>query len=250
MRLPEALWANYEFRARILPALIAVALPIGLVALGLIEDSVVGLSTVTVTGIALLAALSLGAVAAQLGRDRGKKKEAGLFSQWGGVPTTAMLRHGDNRISAITKERYRRKLEVLLPDLRLPSLTQESSDPRGADEVYSSCTAFLREATRDREKYHLIFSESCSYGFRRNLWGLKPIALVSTAVPVARGAWQLGRDGATFFQDPLGPLTLACAICLLCLWLFVVTPSWIKVAADAYAERLLASCDSFESERG
>jgi hypothetical protein len=28
------------------------------------------------------------------------------------------------------------------------------------------------------------------------------------------------------------------------LWLFLFTPNWVKIAADAYAERLLDACEN------
>ena len=40
----------------------------------------------------------------------------------------------------------------------------------------------VREETRDHTAYPLLFSENITYGFRRNLAGLKPTALVCNLV--------------------------------------------------------------------
>ena len=46
-----------------------------------------------------------------------------------------------------------------------------------AREAYEAAAAYLREQTRDRKAYPLVYEALCEYGFRRNLWGLKPIGL-------------------------------------------------------------------------
>ncbi len=43
--------------------------------------------------------------------------------------------------------------------------------------VYDSATAYLRDTTRDRGRFPLVFQAMYDYGFRRNLWGLKPWGL-------------------------------------------------------------------------
>ncbi len=36
---------------------------------------------------------------------------------------------------------------------------------------------YLRENTRDKEKFGLVYAELIGYGFRRNLWGMKKLGV-------------------------------------------------------------------------
>ena len=96
---------EYELRARLRPALL-VSLPLALAAASWYPDFP-GLKIVL--GFAVYCGFA--ALLAQLGRDQGKKKEARLFAEWGGTPTTQLLRHRDGQLDATTKERYHRALD-------------------------------------------------------------------------------------------------------------------------------------------
>ena len=48
----------------------------------------------------------------------------------------------------------------------------------------------LREATRDTSRFPLVFAENANYGFRRNLWGLRPIG-TGVAVVLLLFSWTL-----------------------------------------------------------
>jgi hypothetical protein len=73
--------------------------------------------------------------------------------------------------------RYRAFLKGQLPHLALPTAEEERADPEGADRAYESVTAWLRTQTRDTKTFSILFRENISYGFRRNLWGLKPLGV-------------------------------------------------------------------------
>src|SRR5205814_9836356 len=120
-------------------------------------------------------------VLAQFTRDAGKRVEPELFALWGGSPTTRLLRHRDAS-NRTTLERWHGRLRMLMETVRIPTQAEEAADPQGADQVYQSCVAFLKERTRDHSKFALVFAENCSYGFRRNTWGLRRIGISSTLV--------------------------------------------------------------------
>jgi hypothetical protein len=40
----------------------------------------------------------------------------------------------------------------------------------------------LRERTRDRKRFRLVFEEVANYGFRRNLWGHRSLGITATVV--------------------------------------------------------------------
>ena len=185
-----------------------------------------------------------------------------MWASWGGAPTTHLLRLRDPS-NNLTLRRLRAKLEDLV-GYRLPTKQEEKADPDGADREYERAVSFLREATRDRSKFPLVFSENTHYGFRRNLWGLKTYG-VAIASLAAIGSWamllllSLGIPPSEVWLDILvhNPdrqvitrlIGSIINTVIVGLWIFVVKPQWVKVAADAYAERLLASIDSVETMR-
>lgn len=66
-------------------------------------------------------------------------------------------------------------------NFNLPTREQEETDTKGADSVYESATKWLREKTRDKKKFRLLFTDNINYGFARNLLGMKGVGL-TTAV--------------------------------------------------------------------
>ena len=225
----------YDRRARLRPALLS-ALPFGLSLLPLV-DGLAGWWTAIVPVLGYCGGASL---LAQLARDRGKRAQDHLFASWGGSPTTLLLRHRDAP-NPVTLARHHRQIARLLPDLRMPTAAEEAADPVAADQVYETATKYLRDATRDRQAFPLIYAELCNYGFRRNLLGLRGWALAGSAV----GAGLL--LGAV--AEPAGgvsvPVVGALAIDALAVLVFatIVTPKWVKIAACEYAERLLGAID-------
>ncbi len=229
---------QYTTRARVVPALL-VALPVGVATLAWFPGGIAGWSALWA-----LVVWSGGTVlVGQLGRDAGKRKQAYLFEMWGGPPTTRRLRHsGDG--NRVTRERLHKKLATLMRR-KVPTAGEEAADARAADEAYEGCIEFLKGRTRDRKKFNLVFEENCSYGFRRNLWGLKPIGVaLSVAALAATAVLPIAREG-TVSTASMQPALVPGAIILVILlrWLFVVTPRWVKVPANAYAERLLEAAD-------
>jgi len=180
---------------------------------------------------------------AQVARDRGKKKEPALFQSWGGKPTTRLLRHRDAPNKTLLSRRHQ-KLQRSVKGVRIPTADEELADPDKADEVYDTCTAFLLEKTRKKEEFPLVFEENCNYGFRRNLWGMKPFGITTSSFGTAAVVLLLVLDYRSAIAP--APVVYACALLnflLLMGWLTWFTPNWIRIAADAYAERLLAACE-------
>jgi hypothetical protein len=193
----------------------------------------------------LFASFGLTALLSQLGRDLGVRKEPSLFQMWGGMPTTRMLSQRLSTLDSNTLNRYYTKLRVLLPDLKIPELADEIRNPLAAHEVYNSGVLFLRENTRDRKRFPLVFAENVNYNFRRNLWALKQAGIWSAAL----GAISCGLSVILGIHDKppavlFGIVGALISVALLVLWLFVFNPRWVRLAAYAYAERLLGSLDS------
>ncbi|MFH2050931.1 MAG: hypothetical protein ABIK96_00505 [bacterium] len=226
----------YTRRARLAPLLLT-ALPVGLATLAFFPQGFPNWGVVWgfVTwcgGIGLLA---------QLGRDAGKAQEAELFAEWGGPPTTVMLRHRSAANPIAVTHRHD-VLSRLFPDLEIPSKDDELRAPENADHVYEQCVRQLRNLTRDHSAFPLVFDENCSYGFRRNLWGMKPFGLALTILAIlVTGVvgWRSAQLAATSVI-----VSMALNLVLVCIWVLCVTRGWVRTAADAYAERLLEASDT------
>jgi hypothetical protein len=230
----------YTIRARLWPALL-VALPLGLTTLALLLGSFQAWDALW-----SLIVLSGGtALLAEIGRDFGKKKEPRLFQLWCGKPTIRMLRHRDTPDSTALILQHR-QLEQLIPGLKLPTPEDEKKKPLEADRIYEKCVEFLRVKTRDRKKFPLVFEENCNYGFRRNLWGMKPLGVAISILSFAVIGIAISLD--YFVQElPPSPMEIACGLISLLLllgWITLFTPKWVRVPAEAYAQRLLESCYS------
>jgi hypothetical protein len=234
---------GYERKARLYPALLLVA-PIVITIVGVASTK---LSTLESFATAL-AGCGGAFLLTQLARDAGKKRETALFEAWGGLPSVAVLRHRDLRIDPITKARYHQQLAALVKGAKAPSPDEEAADPATADLVYSAWSSYLRVHTRDTKKYPLVFQENVSYGYRRNVCGLRPLGIVVSAFSLAVSAiwiYHLYTTTAVIAPESVG--ALVCALVILLLWAFRFTPNWVRIPADAYAERLAESIDSISS---
>ena len=233
----------YTTRARLWPALL-VALPLGLTTLALLPGDFQGWDALW----SLIVFSGGTALLAEIGRDSGKKKEPRLFHVWGGKPTTRILRHRDAPDKTALKYRHS-QLEQLIPRLKLPTPEDEQTNPLEADKVYERCIEFLRVQTRDNKKFPLVFEENCNYGLRRNLWGMRPLGIAISGLSIVAIGMVIALK---YFVKALPPslMEMACgsvSLFLLLGWIILFTPKWVRVPAEAYAQRLLESCDSINS---
>ena len=180
---------------------------------------------------------------AEKGRDRGRRLQSKLWKSWGGPLLTQYLRHRNDEINEHLKLGYHQKLSELLPHLSIPSAEEEALDPTGADSVYDACAQHLVNIVReDTKRFWSAFKENRSQGFRRNLWGLKPLGVVCSSVAVvAAAAWLVSAWQGT--QTLTAPWVVATLLCvgILGAWVFWVTPAFVRLPYDAYARRVLES---------
>jgi len=236
---------RYTLRARVAPALIA-ALP---AFFAVAAWSKAGLSLPeSAVGSVILGLLGL--LGAQFVRDAGSRREPSLFARWNGPPSTRFLRHADHTLTAETKQRYHSSLALLLPALRIPTTRDEAGDPASADRVYKSCTDHLREKARDKERFGHLHEANIDYGFRRNLWAIKPMALLLAAGGTLVAGLRT-YDAFVHGSGRLVPLLCCTANAMLTVWwIFGIGPRWVAAAADAYAKHLLATCEVLAPEAG
>jgi hypothetical protein len=180
----------------------------------------------------------------QLARDPGKALEPDLWQAWGGAPSIAILRHCDSRIDPITKARYHARLVELVLNTMAPTPEFESTNPGASDACYSAWSTYLRTATRDQKRFRLVFDELVSYGYRRNLLGLRPYGLTSNILScLGCGTFIcLAMYQKREVSDALW-LASSADILLLVFWFFRVSPVWVRVNADHYAARLVEAVD-------
>jgi|SRR5882724_1544162 len=240
----------YERPARLYPALLALLPLLALVML------LYGPTATALTG-AVTVAVSCGGLylTTNFCRESGKRLEERLYREWGGRPTTQLLRHRDNNIESVTKRRYHTFLASKI-NVPFPDKDQEVNNPAAADEIYQSGVRWLLNHTRpeDNKKFELIFKENVAYGFRRNALGVKPLGLVTS---VGSLLWVLVAEGVFFgpnhrfidvtaFSRMPEPATasLIVSVVLIVSWLFFFTKSSVRTAAFTYAETLLRACDA------
>jgi hypothetical protein len=181
---------------------------------------------------------------AHFARENGRRAEKRLYGLWGGKPTTLWLRRGDQNLDRLTKERYYTFLTDNVSGWNAPTEVQEQADPVSADMLYESAARWLLERTRDKEKYPLVFKELVSYGFRRNLYGIKAYGLAFLIACVVIQSSLL----YMFWGSPdrpviAGIILLIADIVAVLVWTLVINSHWVHDSADAYARALLSSCD-------
>ena len=226
---------TYTLRARMAPVFV-VLIPAIMATTAWAPDAL----SLTVGSTAIIVSVGLSMLAAQVGRNFGKRKEEALWASWGGAPTTQLLRHRNTNVNRVLLDRFHYRLRQLRPDLPIPTAADEARDPHAADQVYGAATRYLIGATRDTRRFPLIFKENVNYGFLRNLWGLKPFGVIITLLGAAAcllRLWLIYQNNHGLSAGAIGGSLVSLA--LLLLWTFWVTPSMVRVAAEAYAERLL-----------
>jgi hypothetical protein len=225
----------YTFRARMIPIFLVCLPPVVLLCAGIISGTRLGIATgATVT--------MLGALAGQLGRDRGKALELGLWRAWGGSPTLQALRlRGAPDVDDVQRRHAR---IARLIDEPFPSRDQELANPDAADRAYDRITRRLIGLTRDHQRFPLVLAENINYGQRRNLLGLRTFGIATASLTLVAAATLLilsGGDLSTWLSY-FAPGASAGMLALM-LWTVVVDEAWVRVPAEAYADRLLEAVD-------
>jgi hypothetical protein len=239
----------YDRQARLYPALLCLLPLLVLVALLYARDASALTGVVTI-------AVSCGGLflITNICREMGKRLEDKLYREWGGKPTTQLLRHRDSVIDSVTKRRYHAFLAAKINAI-FPDAEQEKSDPAKADEAYQSGARWLLDHTRpEGGKFDLLFRDNVTYGFRRNALGAKPLGIV---IAVACLLWALAKDHVFFGAggkivdwSVLGQLSppaiasLAVSSVMLLVWVFFFTKTSLRTCAFSFAETLLRTCDT------
>jgi hypothetical protein len=242
----------YDRPARLYPALLCLLPILALVAL-LYAPNVSAL-----TGVVTIA-VSCGGLflMTNICREMGKRLEERLYREWGGKPTTQLLRHRDSAIDSVTKRRYHAFLAAKI-NATFPDAAQEKSDPAKADETYQSGARWLLDHTRPEsgKQFDLLFRDNVTYGFRRNALGARPFGIIVACVCLV---WTLLKEHillnageqivdwrALGHLSPAAIASLAVSSVMLLVWLFFFTKTSLRNCAFSFAETLLRTCDTLE----
>jgi hypothetical protein len=187
-------------------------------------------------------------------REMGKRLEEKLFHEWGGKPTTQLLRHRDVGIDSVTKRRYHAFLAAKIRAV-FPDPEQEKNDPAKADEAYQSGARWLLDQTRPDagKKFDLLFRDNVTYGFRRNALGVRPLGIV---IAIGCLLWVLAKEHVFFGSSgkgvdwavltelaPAAVTSLAVSGLMLLVWVFFFTKTSLRTSAFTFARTLLRTCD-------
>jgi hypothetical protein len=229
---------RYSRTARLAPALLAMLPALAVLAAGITSAS-------TALRVAGLLGGSVGLVVVALVRDRGRNVQTRLWRDWGGPPTTRRLRWRDGSATEIARlhDRVERATGLTLPDA-----TEEERDSAEADAHYDEAVEALRARTRDPVRFKLLFEENINYGWRRNSYGLRPVAIVVAVIALIASVCVLVFAGGTL-TSRAGRWAPALAISTLVLvwWTFVVTESWVRSAAELYSDKLFEATHTLAS---
>lgn len=228
----------YIIRARLFPAILAISPFIALVAITVSWNALSLPQTITTVAVGVLFfAFS------DLARRLGKRTEKDLFKETGGVPSNNLLMHLDTTFDPTTQERYRKFVGDLIGE-KAPSAENEAKDPAAARAYYIRVGNWLRENTRDHKEFQLLFEENITYGFRRNLYGIKWPALVLNLLVLLTCGVILYLN--KFSAGTISQVEMVGAFAAVHAMYFVlaVTRKGVVAASNQYARQLILSSET------
>jgi hypothetical protein len=235
---------TYSLKARVFPALIAGLPTLALLFIIVPWDHL---------GISQAIAASMGFVLifafADMARNRGKTIQAKL----GSGETPEQWYRGNADVPEGSKDRYRTYVSAKLNQIA-PTAEEEQLDPGRANDFYRSANAWLRDRTRDTKSFAMLFGENITYGFRRNLLGLKTTAIICNILI-------LGFCAVIFyFRPPYFEalprleeklvIVIAAVVLHSAYMLLTVNKSSVWDASRTFGRQLILSCETLISKEG
>jgi len=206
-------------------------------------------------GIVLTFLITFGVMAflSNLVSNKGNQLQTRLYESWGGAPTTLLLRHSDPTLDPHTTRRYHQWIEEHIPGLILPTSQSETDNPTAADGAYLSATNYLREYTRDKAKYPLVYSDLVAYGFARNLLALRGFGIFVSLCSISlNGVFMyFSYSGPTIKEYVASHVSMVlfstgatvASLILLFILIFSLNNDYVRERALRYAKSLLAVCE-------
>lgn len=148
-------------------------------------------------------------------------------------------------------DRYRDFIAKQL-NVSAPSADMEISKPKDARQFCLSAGTWLRDHTRDEKKFRILADERSSYGFRRNLLGLKPVALILNLLALLSCFIAMMVDLPLDLPalDSSGRLVTAVIAVVFhsALMTFFVTKDFVRQASQSYGIQLILCCESLRAQ--
>jgi hypothetical protein len=232
----------YTLRARLFPAILGAAPALAAVLL-LISWKSFELSNIVATIGMLVLIYALADWARKLGQDIQPR----LYEQMGGKPSVTMMYRSDDAIDQASKDRYRAFLAAKITQ-PAPTVADEAQNPAVANAFYELAGTWLRENTRDAKKFPILFNENVTYGFRRNLLGLKwPALALNVAVVAICGAILWQRAPVNMSDDMTSRVLVVMVVAAVhAIYItLLVKPQNVMAASRTYARQLILSCETF-----
>ncbi|WP_158809561.1 hypothetical protein [Beijerinckia sp. L45] len=227
---------RYALNARLKPALLGL-LPIFLVVGFWVPEA----RTMVGAFVSAATACGLTFLLAQIARNRGRTLERRLGDRVGRLHSARLLTFADRSFAAETKNRYHTFL--LSKNIRVSTADEEKASPDDAFDRARAAVDWLLVHTLPDAKKSLLFEENIAYGFARNLYGIKAIA-ISIAVLAMMA------DAAMIFirlpdRSPAvgGSIVGALLLLALAMWVFFVNEDLVRESSLAYAQRLFSQCE-------
>ncbi|MBT8165019.1 MAG: hypothetical protein KJP22_12795 [Acidimicrobiia bacterium] len=220
----SSLLDQYERRARLAPVLLA-GLPVAvlLVSLG-------ATSRWPWAAAGLIAQAGAVIPLTELARHRGKHVESVLWIKWGQSPLARLLADTRSPTAALA----RRYISDLYPNVVLASGARVV-DPLDMQRQYEVVGDILRHKVRRLSGNEVVTAENRSYGFHRNLLGVRRVGLVASGVAVLSAAALL-----VALEDSSGSWpALASGVAMLGFWLWYPSEQRVRQAGERYAEAVI-----------
>lgn len=239
----EKYYDQYTINARLMPAFLT-TLPIVMTFYSRCTDCKGVIGTV----FALLLFFGVMTLLSVLMSYLGNNVQNRLIKEWGGLPTTILLRHSDKTIDKYTKDRTHQWVNAKIHNLTLPTPEQERQNPKDADERYISAANFLREATRSKSDYPMVYRDNTAYGFCRNLLAVKPFGMAVSTLCIILNAgqlrplWSSNVIGQIGVDDVIALTALVMAVSLFLAFAYFVNIDLVKTRAVRYATSLFETC--------
>lgn len=232
---------DFNLHTRVVPTLI-IALPvyIYLILKNIIEVNFIDTIFVN-SGFFLLLII----VFYKLTRNLGKKYEEQMYKKLKAKPTTVILRYSNNIIDEVTKNRYHKKLNEKVKDLKLP--VKKEKETKEDDMKYESAINWLRKyANSNRDKEPRVYQELKDYNFWRNLYGGKVIIILTCLICIIIEFINLMNYGITHIITNPCPIIVPMIVMIIILVLscVIVNKKSVEDKAFDYAKTLLEVCDS------
>ncbi|WP_157127020.1 hypothetical protein [Rhodococcus sp. p52] len=233
------LLSTYDRKARLIPGLLGLApVPITIATLGLRQ-----FPAVTVA-LALISIAGGGYFLSVLVANFGRRSQTMLWQEWGGRPTTQLLRTRQPADNPMQRDLWRNALSRRT-GIRLPAPSEELADPSATDHAIETAIEQVLHYGQD-ERFPILLSENSQYGLERNLYGFRKAGRLIAVLCIA------GLGTALYWANWAPPSAISAGIVaniiVLGIWLFLPSAQRTKEAGFRYATQLLKSVARAEQE--